>query len=156
MIYDDIFKILVPYASYMQTGWICKVKGTDGREHGLSSSVAIVVLAGIVIGTFFKGFFAELGKIAAQKLFEAIETKIKKQEYKSFNTNLKELNQAIEIYTKGITKYDIKEIVNAIEIGRKNVLKEIEDAGIPKSKAEIISSICIQKIKKEHLNEDKN
>lgn len=147
MLNDLIYKELVPYASYMQIGWICFVHDEEDRPHGLSSEVAIVALTGIVVGSFFQSFFKVFGKLAAQKAFESLMDRIKRSE--GHEPCVSELNDLVEKSKGEIKKLYSNRVSAAIDCVKLELSTELQNAGLPERKAVNVANECIKIISKE-------
>jgi hypothetical protein len=146
MLNDLIYKELVPYASYMQFGWIFCCTDEEGRPHGFSSEVAIAALTVIIIGSFFKNFFGEFGKLAAKEAFESLVRRIKRSD--GHEPCVTELNVLIELTKDELTNLDSNRLPTAIDRATLDLNTELQNAGLPERKTGKIANECIKIILK--------
>lgn len=141
--YDEIYKTLVPYGTYVQQGETAR--GTkltitvEGRVKGFPVDLVLGIITGVVIGSFFKGFFGELGKVSAQKVLEKITSNMKSE--KKFDPKkLDEIETLIRSMKPQMGEIPPEELKKYILQARKEVERELESEGIPAYKVEVISS----------------
>lgn len=157
--YDEIYKILVPYGTYIQQGETARGTKTtvavEGRVKGFPVELVLSIITGVVIGSFFKGFFAELGEVSAQKVLEKITSNMKSE--KKFDTKkfdeIETLIRSIKLQMREIPPEELEKYI--LQAG-KEVERELESEGIPAYKAEVISSKISLVLKSEIVKRDIN
>lgn len=137
-IYDEVYEILVPYSSYLQ---MSKSTIVEGRVKGFPVEAFVAFTVGVVISSFFKGFFSELGKVAAQKTIDKIKSAAKSKE-EFTPRELKELDDLI-MYAKSESKSFSNEILKkAYFEGKRELENELKKTGIPSYRIEKVSHKC--------------
>ncbi len=142
-VYDEVYEILVPYGTYLQQGEIGHThRGffivKEGREKGEPVEVVLAIIAGVAIGSFFKSFFGELGKVAAQKVLEKITSNMKSAG-KFDPIWLNEIETVIRQIKSDIRDIPPDKLKKYILQAKKDVEKELESEGLPTYKSETIS-----------------
>lgn len=150
--YDEVYQTLVPYGTYLQYD---KSTIVEGRVRGFPVEAAISLAAAIVIGSFFKSFFAELGRVSAQKALEKITSNIKSKR-KFDPETLNEIEDLIIPIKSEIGEYQREKVKKVYLQAKKEMEKELSKTGIPTYKIEKISLKCSTILQAEIMKEDIN
>lgn len=136
--YDELYETLVPYGTYLQ---MPKSVIMEGRTKGFPVEAVVSFATGLVIASFFKGFFGELGKLTAQKTIERILVAARSK--KKFDQEaLQEIDALIKASGAEVSRLSSEDVESAYVAAKRELEGELVLTGIPSYRIGTIVHIC--------------